>query len=371
MDPYSTNGPRQQPPQQQPQYQRRISLEDVPPQGNHLQGQHHRRNNSRFDTHDDFYDFLDKNRGPHISNGGPPATTTANHAAHIQPPQPSSPRMQQPQQPSQQRMPPPPNQSQSRPPVTNNFPDRSRPPSYAGSSRSEEQLTEKSQSAKMSNPNARRGAPRGATSKPASGPRPPPARSGSPTPPVSGGSSPTRPQHHLSLPDADQGIPRLKSPSVLDHVLKPLEQKVREYEQFMHREQDEMRRLDDEIRTLQAQRAEADARFTEAKLKHDEYRRQHTDVERAMSGELPMSPLQRPATMHAQMNGQQRPMSEHQRRLVSGEHDDDDDDDDDEDTDPHYGPNRRINSQQSFGRASMNTATKEKFRFSKLFGGAR
>ncbi|KAI1261982.1 hypothetical protein F5Y18DRAFT_399147 [Xylariaceae sp. FL1019] len=348
MDPYSTNALRQQ-----PQYhQRRISLEDVPPQGNRMPTQQH----SRFDSHDDFYDFLDKNRGK-SSNAGPPPTTTANHAAHIQqPPQPSSPRM------------PPPNQSQSRPPVTNNFPDRSRPPSYAGSSRSEELPTDKSQSAKMSHPNARRSAPRGANAKPASGPRPPPGRSGSPTPPVSGGSSPTRTQHHLSIPDADQDIPRLKSPSVLDHVLKPLEQKVREYEQFMHREQSQMRRLDDEIRSLQAQRAEADARFTDAKLKHDEYKRQHTDVERAMSGELPTSPLQRPATMHAQMNGQ-RPMSQHQRRMVSGEHDDEEDDDDDDDMDPHYGPNRRMNSQQSFGRASMNTATKEKFRFSKLFGG--
>jgi hypothetical protein len=160
----------------------------------------------------------------------------------------------------------------------------------------------------------------------------------------------------------------------MDCVLQPLEAKVREYDQHMRREQDEMKRLDDELRALQARRAEAESRFEEAKAKHDEYRRQYNDVERAMSGELPMTPRepQRPTTMQgAGPMTQQRPMSAHQRRFGDDGDDDDLDEDDEDFSAPPYGPGRRINSTQSFGRVSQKTGGKERFRFSSLFGGGR
>ncbi|KAI0458941.1 hypothetical protein F5B21DRAFT_458357 [Xylaria acuta] len=274
-----------------------------------------------------------------------------------------------PQQQHQRNLP-----SQSRPPVTNIFPDRSRPPSYSGS-RSEELLVDKSTGAKVARQNQRRGAP--PTTKPLSGPR---QRTTSPTPPVSGGSSPTHP--HSSRPVSGAGdrepatgpVQRLKSPSVLECVLQPLDQKVREYEQLMRREQEEIKHLDDELRVFQARRAEAEGRFDEAKAKYDEYRRQYTDVERVMAGELAMSPRepqqQRPTTMQgAGPVAQQRPMSA--RRFGDDVEGEDFDEEDEDFAVPPFGPGRRINSQQSFSRASQKTGGKERFRFSSLFGGSR
>lgn len=232
----------------------------------------------------------------------------------------------------------------------------------------------------MARQNVRRGAAPSPNNKPpqsSSGPR---QRMSSPTPPESGDSSPTHPQH--SRPASDMGsagasIQRLKSPAIMDSVLQPLEAKVREYDLLMRREQDEIRRLDEEIRVFQARRAEAESRFDDAKAKHDEYRRQYGDVERALSGEPPLSPRepQRPMTMQGAGAGGptgqgqgQRPMS--QRRL-GDQGDDEDFDEDDENFTAPYAAGRRISSTQSFGRASQNTARKEKFRFSSLFGGGR
>lgn len=142
----------------------------------------------------------------------------------------------------------------------------------------------------------------------------------------------------------------------------------------MRREQEEIKHLDDELRVLQARRAEAEGRFDEAKAKHDEYRRQYTDVERAMTGELHMSsrePQQRPTTMQGAAPGpgpQQRPMS---ARRFGDDVDGEDFDEDEDFAVPPFGPGRRINSQQSFSRASQKTGGKERFRFSSLFGGGR
>ncbi|KAI1744808.1 hypothetical protein F4680DRAFT_166916 [Xylaria scruposa] len=363
MDAYAAAMNQSQQQSQRPHQQspRGVTLEDIPPNS-------HRRNNSHFDSHDDFYAFLDSNRGPSMASAGGPSGPVASERSP--PPAPMPPQQQQRNLPNQ-----------SRPPVTNIFPDRSRPPSYSGS-RSEELLVDKNTGAKMARQNQRRGVPPTTTSKPSPGPR---QRTTSPTPPVSGGSSPTHP--HSSRPVSGAGdrdpatgpVPRLKSPSVLECVLQPLDQKVREYEQLMRREQEELKHLDDELRILQARRAEAEGRFDEAKAKHDEYRRQYTDVERAMSGELPMSPRepqhlqqqqqQRPATMQGAVPmGQQRPMS---ARRFGDDVDGEDFDDDEDFAVPPFGPGRRINSQQSFSRASQKTGGKERFRFSSLFGGGR
>ncbi|KAI0404104.1 hypothetical protein F4802DRAFT_264790 [Xylaria palmicola] len=365
MDPYASAASamsQPQPPlpphQQSP---RGVALEDGP--------NSHRRNNSHFGSHDDFYAFLDNNRGPSMASAGLPNGGPSGPAGPSERSPPPAPMPPQQQNPHQRNLP-----SQSRPPVTNLFTDRSRPPSYSGS-RSEELLVDKNANAKIARQNQRRGPP--VKTQPV-----PRQRTTSPTPPVSGGSSPTHP--HSSRPVSGAGerenatgsgpVPRLKSPSVLECVLQPLEQKVREYDQLMRREQEEIRHLDEELRVLQARRAEAEARFDEAKSKHDEYRRQYTDVERAMSGELPVSPRppqqqqqqQRPATMQGL---QQRPMS---ARRLGDDGDGDDFDDDDEDFSvPPFGPGRRINSQQSFGRASQKTGGKERFRFSNLFSSSR
>ncbi|KAI1145013.1 hypothetical protein F4825DRAFT_444967 [Nemania diffusa] len=377
MDAYSAtmNQPPQPPqPPQAPRQQspRGVTLEDNPVPS-------HRRNNSHFGSHDDFYAFLDNNRGPSMASTSGPSASDRSPPPAPMPPQQQQPlllqqQLQQQQQQQQQRTAP----TQSRPPVTNLFPDRSRPPSYSGSRSEEQLLTDKNTGAKVARQNQRRGVPLTATtatkppSSSSSGPR---QRTTSPTPPVSGGSSPTHPHRPVS---GAGSIQRLKSPSVLECVLQPLDQKVREYDLHMRREQEEIKRLDDELRVLQARRAEAEARFDEARGKHDEYRRQYTDVERAMSGELPMSPrsqqqqhpqLQRPATMQGAMTQQgQRAMS--MRRFpddVDGEEFDDDEDF----AVPPFGQGRRINSQQSFGRASQKTGGKERFRFSSLFGGGR
>ncbi|KAJ3579038.1 hypothetical protein NPX13_g1526 [Xylaria arbuscula] len=63
---------------------------------------------------------------------------------------------------------------------------------------------------------------------------------------------------------------------------------------------------------------------------------------------------------------QQRPMSA--RRF--GDDDGEDEEDYEDFAAPPFGPGRRINSQQSFSRASQKTG-KERFRFSSLFGGNR
>ncbi|KAI0799350.1 hypothetical protein GGR55DRAFT_669948 [Xylaria sp. FL0064] len=363
MDPYTAamNSQQSQPPPQPPQQQqqrdspRGVTLEDRPQNS-------HRRNNSHFGSHDDFYAFLDSNRGPSMA-----ANSVSSASGMSPPPAPMPPQQQQ------QRNPP----SQSRPPVTNIFPERSRlsTGSYSGS-RSEELLVDRNSGAKVARQNQRRGAP---PTKPMTGSR---QRTTSPTPPASGGSSPTHPQGSRPVSGAGDrdsngaAIPRLKTPNVLDCVLQPLDQKIREYDQIMRREQDELRRLDEELRALQERRADAEKRFDDAKGKHDEYRRQYSDVERAMTGELTALPRdpqhqqqqqhpQRPVTMQGP-GPQQRPMS---ARRFGDDMDGEDDDLDDDFVNPPFGPGRRINSQQSFSRASQKTGGKERFRFSNLFGG--
>ncbi|KAI0974685.1 hypothetical protein F4678DRAFT_347807 [Xylaria arbuscula] len=368
MDPYSAamNSQQSQPPQPQQQRDspRGVTLEDRPQNS-------HRRNNSHFGSHDDFYAFLDSNRGPSM------AANSVSSASGMSPPPapmpPSAPQQQQQQQQQQRNLP-----SQSRPPVTNIFPERSRlsTGSYSGSRSEELLVADRNAGAKNARQAQRRGGP---PTKPVSGSR---QRATSPTPPVSGGSSPTHP--HGSRPVSGAGerdstgapIPRLKSPSVLDCVLQPLDQKIREYDQIMRREQEELKHLDEELRALQERRSEAEKRFDDAKGKHDEYRRQYTDVERAMTGEQAALPRefqqqqqqpQRPATMHGP-GPQQRPMS---ARRFGDELDGEDDEDEDDFASPPFGPGRRMNSQQSFGRASQKTGGKERFRFSNLFGGSR
>ncbi|OTB07055.1 hypothetical protein M426DRAFT_93476 [Hypoxylon sp. CI-4A] len=364
----------------------------------------------RFDSHDDFYDFLDSNRGPMSGPIIPPQTgpsssgssSNANASAALQSqsqPPPLQMSQQQQQQQQQQRFPqgsaggpPPSNHSptaHSRPPLTNSFPpqgggngpERSRPPSYSGSSRSEEMLVSGrrggggEESGESSRPQRRRGGDR----KPVSGPRPPSSSNGGSPPRNSSNYGMTHPQiqhaqaqaakaaaaaasasasdPNLSVPGASLGasIQRLKSPSVMDCVLQPLEAKVREYAGLMHREQDEMSQLDAELRILQERRADAETRFLEAKGKHDDYQRQHSDVERAMRGD-PLPPPT-PREQHV-------PLARQQTRPMSFQ---DDDDDDDDDLAPPPSSHRRINSQQSFGRSSQKMRSGGRFRFS-LFG---
>lgn len=165
MDAYAAT--MNQPPQPHQQSPRGVTLEDGPPNP-------HRRNNSHFGSHDDFYAFLDSNRGPSMaSTAGPSGPSGPNGLNGLNGPNERSPppAPMPPQQQHQRNQP-----SQSRPPVTNIFPDRSRPPSYSGS-RSEEFLVDKSANAKMARQNQRRGVP---PTKPLSTPR---QRTTSPTPP--------------------------------------------------------------------------------------------------------------------------------------------------------------------------------------------
>ncbi|KAI1435857.1 hypothetical protein GGR50DRAFT_278108 [Xylaria sp. CBS 124048] len=376
MDSYTAAMNQRQQPQQRPQSPPRgVSLEDGGPA-------HRRNNSSRFDSHDDFYDFLDSNRGPPNPSG---ASATTNNTKT--PPQaPVLPSQQQ------QRSGIP---VQSRPPISNS---NVRAPSFSGS-RSEELLVDKSAGARGARQAVRRGAPPtkqlsggggGTSGGGTSGGTGSRQRVGSPTPPVSsGGSSPTHPHYAAGAPQSLSGggdhlensavavIPRLKSPSVIDCVLQPLDQKVREYDLHMRREQEEIKRLDDELQALQARRAEAETRFNEVRAKHDEYRRQYTDVERAMSGQLSSSmspPQQRPATMHGSGAGAgvPGPGPGPQRFAPPGDEYHEEFDDDEDFSAPPFGPGRRISSQQSFGRTSQKTSTgKERFRFSNLFGGSR
>ncbi|KAI1100191.1 hypothetical protein F4804DRAFT_319603 [Jackrogersella minutella] len=339
-----------------------------------------------FSSHDDFYDFLESNRGPMpgpstFAGPGPAGATNANANA-------SAPLQTQPSQmPQQQRFVQqpggPPNQSptHSRPPLTNSFPsqggagpERSRPPSYSGSSRSEEMLVadRTSDNGRIQRQNGRRAAP---TGKSVSGPRPPTSSSGGSSPPrTSTGYPMTHPQLQHAQAQAKSAsssdpnlaglgasvgasIQRLKSPSVADCVLQPLDQKVREYADLMSREQEEMDHLDAELRALQERRADAETRFLEAKGKHDDYRRQYNDVERAMRGETIPPPTPRE---------QQVPLARQHTRPMSLRDDDDDDEDDDDMVLPPSS-HRRINSQQSFGRSSQKMKSGGRFRFS-LFG---
>ncbi|KAI0108473.1 hypothetical protein F4814DRAFT_428072 [Daldinia grandis] len=215
--------------------------------------------------------------------------------------------------------------------------------------------------------------------KPVAGPRPPSSSGGSSPPRNPAGYPSNHPQIQqaqaqakaaaaaastsdpsLAVPNANLGasIQRLKSPSVMDCVLQPLDQKVHEYADVMHREQDEMDRLDAEIRALQERRADAETRFLEAKSKHDDYRRQYLDVERAMRGD----PLP-PPTPRELPQQQQVPLARQHTRPMSYQ---DDDDDDDDEFAPPPSSHRRINSQQSFGRTSQKMKG-GRFRFS-LFG---
>ncbi|KAI1495712.1 hypothetical protein F5X99DRAFT_402583 [Biscogniauxia marginata] len=319
---------------------------------------HQRRNNSHFDSHDDFYNFLDSNRGP------PPGPANSNAGVSMQTATPQS-------GPAQQRLPHGSQPNQSRPPVTNSFPN-GRPPSYSGS-RSEETLVDKNAAAKIQRQNGRRQN----TKPPSAGPRPT-TRAGSPPSSWSPNASPNHPnqpnQQNRPVSSGDAAleaaasIQRLKSPSVMDCVLQPLDQKVHEYEDLMHREEEQMARLDEELRILQERRSETEARFLEAKNKHDDYRRQYLDVERALRGESPLPrepPVQQPFPQQHQQQQQHQPLPPQQQMHRMSIHDDDDEDDG-LDMRPTY--HRRINSQQSFGRSSQKK--RDRFRFS-LFGGDR
>ncbi|KAK6088939.1 hypothetical protein SCUP234_00143 [Seiridium cupressi] len=305
---------------------------------------------ARFDNHDDFYAFLESNRGPGGVNTGLPPQAQ------------NSPQSQQ-----QRNVQTGPHSSpgdQSRPPVSNTFQppqrsgsNRSRPPSYSGS-RSEELLVDRHSDSsnkngennhKVQRQNGRRGGGRPPTAGGPSGGSPArtagssPQRQQDPARPTSSGSS--------NLDSAGAAIQRLKSPSVMTCVLQPLDQKVKEYNGLMHKEQDEMARLDEEIRLLQERRSQAEMRFLDAKSKHDDYRRQYEDVERAMRGEISAQrePPQRPMV--------QRPMSIR----------DEDEDFDDEEYEPQP-VHRRVQSQQSFGRTSQKGGFGARFR-SSIFGG--
>ncbi|KAH9906010.1 hypothetical protein F4778DRAFT_779397 [Xylariomycetidae sp. FL2044] len=383
-----------------------------------------RPNNQRFDSHDDFYDFLEKNRGPGPSTSSLHANSGMPLQSSSQPPPPpsSSSASHMPMRPApnaaMNRAGPPEQQQQSRPPMaTNSLPSqqqqqqqqqrRSRPPSYT-EGRAEEMLAGRPQS---SSDEDRKHLQRQTGGRRPHGPsintKPPPTRSGSPPlrtsladrsptqyhprrtdsssdpsmaapPPAaaasSSSSSQQQQQQAAAAAAAAASIQRLKSPSVLDCVLQPLDQKVQEYGALMTSEQEQMARLDDEIRALQGRRADAEARFLEAKGKHDDYRRQYADVERAMRGEAPAVPAL-PPMVAGGGGGAQRGL----QRPVSFRDDDDDDDDLDDEDDEDLGHgrpgqqqgggnNRRNYSEQSFGRQSQKMRTRDRFRIS-LFGG--
>ncbi|ETS81670.1 hypothetical protein PFICI_06672 [Pestalotiopsis fici W106-1] len=348
-------------------------LEDVP----------FRNKQARFDNHDEFYSFLDNNRGP----GG----MTAGVATQIQIP-PQSQRSVQTQDQNS------PGGDQSRPPVTNSFvpqrtsSGRSRPPSYSGS-RSEEMLVDRraengagggggggpqkngdgGNPHKVQRQNGRRNG--GGRPTTAAGGQQPNGNKNSP--PRNGAASP---QHHRNSADAGIGgagrplssgslsnqaagaaIERLKSPSVMSCVLQPLDNKVKEYQGLMHQEQDEMTRLDEEIRALQERRSRAEMRYLDAKSKHDDYLRQHQDVERALRGE---PPLQRDLASAQQRPLPQSQQSHHQTRPVSIRDEEEEFEEDEYEPEPVH---RQMNSQQSFGRSSQKGGFGARFRNS-IFG---
>lgn len=394
---------------------------------------------SKFDSHNDFYEFLDSNRGS--SGGGPPPNSTA--------------AMQQQQQhqsgsPNMQRPIPINGPDQSRPPVTRGpggAQMRSRPPSYGSGSRSEEMLVDKhreqrekerrqqqlrEQQLQQQAQQQQGASPAGARKPLPGGPRSPSSDPPSANAPWRGGSGAHPPQPQAALPSQQQqgrpvssdsnssdgrplarnntaagaamgaAIQRLKSPSVMDCVLSPLESKVTEYLGFMTSEEDTISRLEAEIALLQSRKAEAESRHAEFKSKHDDYRRQYADVERALRGDAPPLPGMRhaatatinPANPNTTSNGppttrelqqQQAALAQQQQQqggqamgrpsVHNPQHDnrhmDDDMDEDDYDDEDDYQQrrpeSRRVMSQQSFGRSSQQ-GKKSRFRFS-LFGG--
>jgi hypothetical protein len=361
---------------------------------------------NRFDSHDDFYAFLDNNRGAN-GNGN---SNSANAGLALQSALPPAHTQQQQRGTS--------GDHSSRPPVSNNYnaqrntsgTSRSRPSSYTGS-RSEEILIERSDNNnyKVQRQN---GAGAGRRGSAQAGAGRPPTSSGGPSNTStsaqvgssSGGGnvSPTRhdalggarpmsssgsSSHDAAAAAASYGaaIQRLKTPSVMSAVLQPLDTKVREYDALAAREQDEMKRLDDEIRGLQERRAAAEARFLDAKGRHDDYQRQYQDVERALRGEAPLPRAGDDflagheltaggalAHAHTQTLGQQQPPHHQQihgglQRPVSFALHHETEDYSDEDDMPVQ---RRVHSQQSFGKTSQKMRMKERFRNS-IFGSSR
>ncbi|RYP50147.1 hypothetical protein DL768_004264 [Monosporascus sp. mg162] len=348
---------------------------------------HFTKPNSQFSSHDDFYAFLENNRSDQNIHGiHGPLNPNANT-----PPQQSQMQPQQKRQ-SGPGMSPNHYQGHTRPPVSS----RQRAPSYsAQGSQSEEMLVAKTEAAqKAVRQNARRPVkppPASSSSSPSSGPqqsRP----SSSSNRPGGGLDSPAAQQQQQqspkgrlnpSSPEAlappasgavGASIARLQTPSLMDSVLKPLEQKVREYSELMRQEHDQMTRLDEELRALQERRAEAESRFLEAKSKHDDFRRRHDDVERAMRGEppLPREPQQPPPQQqlpvreagHPQ-SGPPPPQQRYPERPMSFHHEDDESDQSEDDVRP---ASRRVQSQQSFGRPpQQKPRARDRFRLS-LFG---
>ncbi|KAK8108924.1 hypothetical protein PG984_014725 [Apiospora sp. TS-2023a] len=379
---------------------------------------------SKFDSHDDFYDFLDSNRGG-SSGGGPPPNSNMSTAAMQQQAQQ---QQQQSGSPHSQRPIPINGPDQSRPPVTRGAGGaqmRSRPPSYGSGSRSEEMLVDKHREQREKERRQQQIPPAGrpplALERLPQCQRPLARRQRRPPPqappaaqrqqearPVSSdsNSSDGRPlARNNTAAGAAMGaaIQRLKSPSVMDCVLSPLESKVTEYLGFMTSEEDTISRLESEIALLQARKAEAESRHAEFKSKHDDYRRQYADVERALRGDAPPVPAPLPGMRHAAtatstngppttrelqqqqalLNQQQqsqggqaggpamgRPSThnpQHDNRHMDDDMDEDDYDDEDDGYQNRRPESRRIMSQQSFGRSSQQ-GKKSRFRFS-LFGG--
>ncbi|KAK8076279.1 hypothetical protein PG994_003551 [Apiospora phragmitis] len=374
---------------------------------------------SKFDSHDDFYDFLDSNRGGSGGGGPPPNSNNPNAAAMaMQQGGGGSPNVQRP-------IPINGTPDQSRPPVTRGTGGaqmRSRPPlemlvdkhreqrerDRRQQQLREQQLQQQQQGASPTGPSSARkpipGGPRSPSSdhnspwRAGSGAVHTPQQQQQQARPTSSDSASSGDGRPLARTNTAAGaalgnaIQRLKSPSVMDCVLSPLESKVTEYLGFMTQEEDAISRLDTEIALLQSRKAEAEARHAEAKAKHDDYRRQYADVERALRGDAPPMPGMRhaatatttaptttngpPTTRELQQQQREQQQAGMGRPSVhnpqhDGRHIDDDmdvDDYEDEDDYQQRRPgSRRIMSQQSFGRASQQ-GKKSRFRFS-LFGG--
>ena len=332
---------------------------------------HYPKTNAQFDSHDDFYAFLENNRS---ALQDPNANAIAGMPSQ-------QPQMHLHQQ-QQQRQGMPANQQLS---------GRPRAPSYSTGSQSEEMLVAKTDAKKAAAHRQQTG--RRPTKAPvASGGQPRPDSSSKP----SEQHSPGKGRQHSSAggpPTSQSGlngaaIQRLKTPSLMDSVLHPLDQKVREYGELMRREQEQMDRLDEELRVLHERRAEAEARFLEAKGKHDDFRRRHEDVERAMRGEPPLPREPMPTQQQQQQGSLVPPPLQHQQRpagppqqqapvqdrfprpqsmALPPPHDYEDDVSEvssDEEERPRPG-DRRVQSQHSFGKPPPQQ--KRRFRMS-LFG---
>ena len=333
--------------------------------------------NAQFDSHDDFYAFLENNRSALQQD------QTANAMAGIMPSQHSQMHLHQQQQQLQQQ------QQQQRQGMSGNqqLSGRPRAPSYSTGSQSEEMLVAKADAKKAAAHRQQTG--RRPTKAPPSTTSSGQGRPGS----SSRGSeqlSPGKGRQHSSADGANgaaAAIQRLKTPSLMDSVLHPLDQKVREYGELMRREQEQMDRLDEELRVLHERRAEAEARFLEAKGKHDDFRRRHEDVERAMRGEPPLPREPMPPQQQQQQQGslvppplqhQQRPPPQQapvqdrfprpQSMALPPPHDYDDDVSEvsSDEEERHRPGDRRVQSQHSFGKPAP-PQQKRRFRMS-LFG---